>query len=48
MIVSFGTPQALRNLAIEQGMRPLRSEALRLVNEGVTTIAEIIRTVYVV
>ena len=48
MVVAGGTPQQLRGLAIEQGMQPLRSEALRLVTEGITTIAEIIRTVYVV
>ena len=48
LVVSGGTPQTLRAVAIEQGMRPLRSEALRLVDEGITTIAEIIRTVYVV
>jgi type IV pilus assembly protein PilB len=48
MVVAGGTPQELRAIAIDQGMQPLRSEALRLVSEGVTTIAEIIRTVYVV
>jgi type IV pilus assembly protein PilB len=48
VVVSGGTPQQLRALAIEEGMRPLRSEAIRLVAEGITTIAEIIRTVYVV
>ena len=48
MVVAGGTPQQLRALAISNGMRPLQSEALRLVTEGVTTIAEIIRTVYVV
>jgi type IV pilus assembly protein PilB len=36
----------LRRLAIEEGMHPLRSEALRLVAEDVTTIPEILRSVY--
>jgi type IV pilus assembly protein PilB len=37
---------AIRKLAIEEGMRPLRDEALRLVSEDVTTIPEILRSVY--
>ena len=28
-------------------MRPLRDQAIRLVAEGATTIAEVLRTVYV-
>jgi type IV pilus assembly protein PilB len=36
----------MRKLAIEEGMRPLRDEALRLVAEDVTTIPEILRSVY--
>jgi type IV pilus assembly protein PilB len=37
---------AIRNLAIEEGMSPLRAEALRLVQEDMTTIPEILRSVY--
>jgi type IV pilus assembly protein PilB len=36
----------MRRLAIEQGMRSLRWEGIRLVDEGVTTVAEIVRTIY--
>jgi type IV pilus assembly protein PilB len=36
----------LRNLAIAEGMHPLRDEALRLVAEDITTIPEILRSVY--
>ncbi|WP_426574847.1 GspE/PulE family protein [Aquihabitans sp. McL0605] len=34
-------------LAVEQGMVPLRDQALRLVTDDVTTIAEVMRTVYI-
>ena len=34
-------------LAVEQGMRTLRDEALRLVEDDVTTIAEVVRTIYI-
>jgi type II secretory ATPase GspE/PulE/Tfp pilus assembly ATPase PilB-like protein len=34
--------------AVKEGLRPLRSEVVRLAAEGVTTIAEVIRTVYTV
>jgi type IV pilus assembly protein PilB len=46
LIVSEPSHGAMRELAIEEGMRPLRAEALRLVAEDVTTIAEILRSVY--
>jgi type IV pilus assembly protein PilB len=36
----------MRRLAIEQGMQPLRAEAVRLVQEDQTTIAEIVRSIY--
>jgi type IV pilus assembly protein PilB len=36
----------MRRLAVSQGMRSLRDEAIRLVDEGVTTVAEVIRTIY--
>jgi type IV pilus assembly protein PilB len=36
----------LRRLAIEEGMHPLRDEALQLVANDVTTIPEILRSVY--
>ncbi|MDX6243198.1 MAG: type pilus assembly protein PilB [Frankiales bacterium] len=37
---------SVRALAVDQGMRTLRQEAVRLVTEGVTTIAEVIRSIY--
>jgi type IV pilus assembly protein PilB len=37
----------MRRLAVEQGMRPMREEAARLVHENVTTVAEVARSVYV-
>ena len=46
LIVDTAPASELRELAIEEGMRPLRQEALRLVTEDVTTISEILRSVY--
>lgn len=40
------THDEIRKLAVAQGMRPLRSEGVRLVEEDVTTISEIIRSIY--
>jgi type IV pilus assembly protein PilB len=40
------THDQVRTLAVEQGMRTLRQEALRLVTDGVTTIAEVVRSIY--
>jgi len=48
MLITGSSPRELRDLVIRQGMQPLRTQALRLVSDDVTTIAEIIRTVYVV
>lgn len=48
MLVRNASREELRGLAIEQGMRPLRAEALRLVYEDVTTIAEVLRAIYIV
>jgi type IV pilus assembly protein PilB len=38
----------MRRLARSEGMRTLQEEALRLVQTGVTTIAEVLRSIYVV
>jgi type IV pilus assembly protein PilB len=46
LIVDQPSQGAMRELAIEQGMTPLRDEAVRLVNDDVTTISEILRSVY--
>jgi type IV pilus assembly protein PilB len=47
LIVTDAPHAELRALAIEQGMTTLRDQALRLVQEGKTTVAEVLRTVYV-
>jgi type IV pilus assembly protein PilB len=47
-LIVEGAPHAeLRRCAIEQGMKPLREQAVRLVSDDKTTIAEVLRTVYV-
>jgi type II secretory ATPase GspE/PulE/Tfp pilus assembly ATPase PilB-like protein len=33
-------------MAVKQGMRTLRQEAINLVSQDITTIAEVIRSVY--
>ena len=47
LIVTDAPHSQLRALAIEQGMTTLRDQAIRLVTENKTTIAEVLRTVYV-
>ena len=47
LIVTDAPHAELRALAIEQGMTTLRDQAIRLVTENKTTIAEVLRTVYV-
>jgi type IV pilus assembly protein PilB len=47
-LIVRGAPHTdIRDVAQRQGMRTLRDQALRLVAEGKTTIAEVLRTVYV-
>ncbi len=47
-LIVENAPQAeFRKLAIEQGMRTLRDQAIQLVTQDKTTIAEVLRTVYV-
>lgn len=47
MVVAGATRDQLRDLALEQGMRTLRQEGLRLVHEDTTTIAEVLRAIYI-
>jgi type IV pilus assembly protein PilB len=47
LMVRGASHTEIRDVARAQGMRPLRDQALRLVAEGTTTIAEVLRTVYV-
>jgi len=46
LIVGWATQEELHNLATKQGMRTLRQEAINLVVQDITTVAEVIRSVY--
>jgi type IV pilus assembly protein PilB len=46
LIVGWATQEELRTLAVKQGMRTLRQEAISLVSQDITTVAEVIRSVY--
>ena len=46
LIVGWATQEELRNMAVKQGMRTLRQEAINLVAQDVTSIAEVIRSMY--
>jgi type IV pilus assembly protein PilB len=48
LVVNEPTYQELRDLAVAEGMVPLQTEALKLVAKDVTTIDEVLRTLYVV
>jgi type IV pilus assembly protein PilB len=48
LIVRHASQQKLMDQAVKEGLRPLGSEVVRLAAEGVTTIAEVIRTLYTV
>lgn len=45
-VIAGVSPRDVRDLAIKTGMRSLRSEALDLIAHGVTTVAEVLRTVH--
>ena len=47
LIVQSAAHEEIRSLAISQGLFTLREQALRLVAEDVTTVSEVLRTVYV-
>lgn len=47
LIVRNAPVDEIRKLAIDQGMVPLRDQALRLVADDVTTISEVMRTIYI-
>ena len=47
LIVRNASVDDIRKLAVEQGMVPMRDQALRLVADDVTTIAEVMRTIYI-
>jgi type IV pilus assembly protein PilB len=47
LIVAQGSLAALRDAAGALGMRTLRDQAIDLVETNLTTVAEVLRTVYV-
>jgi type IV pilus assembly protein PilB len=46
LLVGWATQDELRRIAINQGMRTLRTEGLSLVWQDITTISEVIRSIY--
>jgi type IV pilus assembly protein PilB len=48
LIVGWATQEELQRMAISQGMRTLKDEAIRLITEDVTTISEVVRSIYAV
>jgi type IV pilus assembly protein PilB len=47
LIVNRSTHDVMRDLAISEGMRTLRDEAVRLIEEDITTVPEVLRSVYI-
>jgi type IV pilus assembly protein PilB len=48
LILGRASHDEIRRLCLAQGMRTLQAEAIRLVEAGVTTISEVMRSIYVV
>ncbi|HUF34150.1 MAG TPA: GspE/PulE family protein [Acidimicrobiales bacterium] len=46
LIVGWASQDELRRMAIQQGMRTLKDEAMALVEHNVTTIHEVVKTIY--
>jgi type IV pilus assembly protein PilB len=46
LIVGWATQEELQRMAVSQGMRTLRDEAIRLAAEDTTTISEVVRSIY--
>jgi type IV pilus assembly protein PilB len=46
LLVGWATQDELRRIAIKQGMRTLRSEGIALVEQDITTIHEVVRSIY--
>jgi type IV pilus assembly protein PilB len=46
LVVGWATQEELRNMAVKQGMSTLRQEAINLVTQDITSIAEVIRSMY--
>ena len=48
LIVANATHDQLKEMAAEQGMVTLQEQAMKLVERDVSTVAEIMRTIYVI
>jgi type IV pilus assembly protein PilB len=46
LIVGWATQEELQRMAVSQGMRTLRDEAIQLIADDVTTISEVVRSIY--
>ena len=46
LVVGWATQDELRRMAVSQGMRTLKDEAMALVDADVTTIEEVVKTIY--
>jgi type IV pilus assembly protein PilB len=46
LVVGWATQEELERVAVAQGMRTLQQEAIRLVEDDVTTIDEVVRSIY--
>jgi type IV pilus assembly protein PilB len=46
LVVGWATQEEIQRVAVNQGMRTLMQEAVALVERDVTTISEVIRTIY--
>ncbi len=46
LVVGWATQEELQRMAVSQGMHTLRQESIRLVEQDVTTVAEVLRTIY--
>jgi len=46
LVVGWATQDELRRMAIKQGMRTMRDEAIALVEQDLTTIPEVVRNIY--
>jgi type IV pilus assembly protein PilB len=46
LLVGWATQEELQRMAASQGMRTLRNESIRLVEDDITTVSEVLRTIY--
>jgi type IV pilus assembly protein PilB len=47
LLVERAPHDEMRKLALSQGMRTLQEQAVQMVREGTTTVAEVMRSIYV-